>query len=705
MSSNSGLTGVVLVLSMLSAAAAQPAPSGPPWYEEFRQPETRAAKAGLLETTFTARFSQLRLRFPPPDNDMTFYARIYENMVPGPTLRMLPGDKVRVLLINKLIDPRKDPPDGDANFQLTNLHTHGWHVDPKSVTQLVDGKPYGFPGKKIPKIVLAHDDILLTVLPPGWKDDHGGHAGHKVDLKHPSVVQDMLQYEYDIPGYHAPGTHWYHAHRHGSVSKQTENGMAGALIIEEPPGHEIVKGIQEKIMIIQDITNILVKEAGTGQETLIDTSNEPGTKAKVGEKPLRKVFTTINGVFQPTIRMSPGEIQRWRVINAGSNTRAFSEIFVRPGQGNTGKNLQFYLIARDGITLSQMQPVTVGSSVFLGPGNRADFLIQAPVPAMKEIGKFQNELNFDVGANLAPGIQLGTNGYNNAQMASVPQNRSPLPLFSNDKLKVGQSPPIARYRPVSYTKRTVTKKKPNGGETTQTTFQYKVPRIQSETILGHVQVSGVPLTHQKLPPVGKSLPGRPPGADYLRDIADKDVTNTRTVVFDVAWVKTDDKKNVIKPFQYLEGDVSGLATRRLTIDSKEFGEPNSAIDVPAGTAEEWTVINNSDQSHPFHIHVNPFQIVEIKQWMHPNNDPTKKGKLATPKWAPIPGTWMDTITLPPRGYARFRSRFADKVKTKNKTYDFTGSFVLHCHILNHEDGGMMVVVNVRPKKAVASRRK
>lgn len=198
---------------------------------------------------------------------------------------------------------------------------------------------------------------------------------------------------------------------------------------------------------------------------------------------------------------------------------------------------------------------------------------------------------------------------------------------------------------------------------------------------------------------------RPPGADYLRDISDKDMTNTRTVVFDVAWVKTDDKKNVIKQFQHLEGDVSGLATRRLTIDSKEFGEPNSAIDVQAGTAEEWTVINNSDQSHPFHIHVNPFQIVEIKQWMHPNNDPTKKGKLVTPNWAPKPGTWMDTITLPPRGYVRFRSRFADKVKIEDNTYDFTGSFVLHCHILNHEDGGMMVVVNVRRKKAVASRRK
>ena len=46
--------------------------------------------------------------------------------------------------------------------------------------------------------------------------------------------------------------------------------------------------------------------------------------------------------------------------------------------------------------------------------------------------------------------------------------------------------------------------------------------------------------------------------------------------------------------------------------------------------------------------------------------------------------WHDTVVVPRNGSVTFRSRFLD----------FTGRFVLHCHMMNHEELGMMQVVEV-----------
>ena len=46
--------------------------------------------------------------------------------------------------------------------------------------------------------------------------------------------------------------------------------------------------------------------------------------------------------------------------------------------------------------------------------------------------------------------------------------------------------------------------------------------------------------------------------------------------------------------------------------------------------------------------------------------------------------WRDTDTLPRNGTMTFRSRFLD----------YTGRYVLHCHMMNHEDMGMMQLIEV-----------
>ena len=81
--------------------------------------------------------------------------------------------------------------------------------------------------------------------------------------------------------------------------------------------------------------------------------------------------------------------------------------------------------------------------------------------------------------------------------------------------------------------------------------------------------------------------------------------------------------------------------------------------------------------HPFHIHQNPFWVLRIEV-------PDQDGNLVNILEAP---RWQDVIWIPRhRGRVIFRARFPD----------YVGTFVNHCHILLHEDNGMMQVVEVTP---------
>lgn len=107
------------------------------------------------------------------------------------------------------------------------------------------------------------------------------------------------------------------------------------------------------------------------------------------------------------------------------------------------------------------------------------------------------------------------------------------------------------------------------------------------------------------------------------------------------------------------------------IDDKVYDEGVINQLLKLGDVEEWHILNTNPFMHPFHIHVNPFQIVE-----------TSDGSVA-------PGTWLDTVRLPPGtedkpGFVKMRTRYQK----------FTGEFVLHCHILAHEDLGMMQNVKI-----------
>lgn len=100
------------------------------------------------------------------------------------------------------------------------------------------------------------------------------------------------------------------------------------------------------------------------------------------------------------------------------------------------------------------------------------------------------------------------------------------------------------------------------------------------------------------------------------------------------------------------------------INGQVFDPQRIDTRVSLDTVEEWEIINTGMMDHPFHLHTNRFQVV------------SRNGKAVTQY------TWKDTVLVPKGERIRIRIPFRD----------FEGKTVYHCHILDHEELGMMGVI-------------
>ena len=124
----------------------------------------------------------------------------------------------------------------------------------------------------------------------------------------------------------------------------------------------------------------------------------------------------------------------------------------------------------------------------------------------------------------------------------------------------------------------------------------------------------------------------------------------------------DDKIAQKRTITFSEDNTAGT----FFINGKQFSDGAPLLTAKLGTTEEWTIKNVTQEFHPFHIHVNDFQVMSI------NGKPYDALSL------------QDTIPLPIGGEIVIRMRFID----------YVGKYVFHCHILAHEDAGMMAAIAV-----------
>ncbi|WP_404710145.1 multicopper oxidase family protein [Sphingomonas sp. MMS24-J13] len=119
---------------------------------------------------------------------------------------------------------------------------------------------------------------------------------------------------------------------------------------------------------------------------------------------------------------------------------------------------------------------------------------------------------------------------------------------------------------------------------------------------------------------------------------------------------------------FSEDPVTGL----FFINHQTFDPKRVDVKVPLGSIEEWEIRNASEELHVFHIHQLAFQVLSVN------------GKAQ-----PFQGL-QDTIDVPIHGSVRIRMAFTDPI--------IVGRFMFHCHILEHEDKGMMAQIEVYDPK-------
>lgn len=266
------------------------------------EPEVRRSVNGVLSTTLRVGYAYRHI------GGTKLYVRSYEGGSPGPTLRMKAGETLRIKLINDL-PPNRDPMPADMSrphqFNNTNFHFHGGHVSPSGIA----------------------DNVMRSMAP-----------GHTYDI------------EIKVPEDHTKGTYWYHPHHHGSADVQMASGMAGALIVEgdfaDVP--EIAAAQERTLMMTQ-----VVHDAHGMIENFETLFPETATR-----------FLAINGQRRPVIAMRPGEVQRWRILNAGYQDDMLLDL----------EKHDLYVIAYDGLQLGAVETL---KQLLIAPGQRADILVKA----------------------------------------------------------------------------------------------------------------------------------------------------------------------------------------------------------------------------------------------------------------------------------------------------------------------------------------
>lgn len=145
-------------------------------------------------------------------------------------------------------------------------------------------------------------------------------------------------------------------------------------------------------------------------------------------------------------------------------------------------------------------------------------------------------------------------------------------------------------------------------------------------------------------------PALPATLAPVETLADSTVTRTRDVTLAMG-----------------RGMGMGGGDGQFTIDGRGFDPERVDITARLDTTEDWVIRNTSPMDHPFHLHVWPFQVVDTD------------GSAAPPGW-------KDTVNVPAGQTVTIRIPFRD----------YPGKTVYHCHILDHEDLGMMGIIDTRP---------
>lgn len=557
--------------------------------------------------------------------------RSYNHQFIAPTVVMKPGQTVRFNLQNNLEDKGHhcahatlNTPAPDGCFNVTNLHSHGLWVSPTGNS----------------------DNVLLSI--------------------NPGV---SFEYEYNVPVDHPAGTFWYHPHQHGSTAIQVASGMAGALVVygERKPTADsngdldtllapllpapttpapenngqtetnAQQATADEVKLFQQIPYACLD--ADGKIKTVDNKKDGKWRCDKGDVGVVEKFeeqvgdpqawgksgryTLINGQARPGISLRTGQIYRWRMIDAGFN----ETINLRIRKMVTNKNIKAgspdeVRHACTGADVTQFEVASDGlthsqiiakTTNVLQPGYRSDILFSLPEKGIYCVYDDESPAEDSVSASRE-----------NAKVLAI--------IIAKGDSKV----------------------------TDQRGFlQQQLIDAASKQFSGEVlqQVTAGLKDNLKLT---KFVPHP--------DITDKEITDSKQNPVYIEF-------NLVFPGS-TQGPQAPNTPTQFLINNSAFQSNRVDHTLILGTAQTW-FLSSKSVNHPFHIHVNPFQIVSItdKGTNKPSSDPQYQNLI---------GTWKDTLFVNTKVEIQIRTRYER----------YIGEYVLHCHILEHEDQGMMQTVEV-----------
>jgi L-ascorbate oxidase len=475
---------------------------------------------------------------------------------------------------------------------------------------------------------------------------------------------DKFRYQYDISADHPAGTFWYHPHRHGSGFVQVGSGMAGALIVtgdrkptaSSPGDVDILlkddkgRAFFERVMLFQQIQYGCLDDKGViegrMEKTVIDGEEDevyvrPWTcsSGRIGRIESDEHdwdwirsgrFTGINGKVQPRMeRARVGRFERWRLIHGGT---------------------------REPVKM-QLRRLADGA------------------PDLRDVKGADQEkwiAEHCTGKPLAM-WQIAMDGLTRSAL----RRTEIAVLFPGDRTDlIAHFPTAGRYCLIQNATRIARNPQPlRALAMIEATGKHIAP--DAETALTAVLVrsaeralagtADAPIRDRVIADLRGGL--KLNSFQWHKPVADEEIAGYREAILNI-----------------IETPKEAL----FHINGRPYDHSRMDMVLPLGKAEEWHAIGLLGV-HPLHMHVNPFQIVKIRNPRGEDvTDPT--GPAYDPDYAGLIGEWKDTIALKQDLRVTFRTRYER----------FTGDFVTHCHVMAHGDHGMMLNLSIAAMKEGAA---